>query len=261
MFTNHEHRSADEPTPRGGTLPGMPSRRPDMPSDEALVAEVALYGSMAAVDRAHGWPNGTLDQYARRASRTALRATCKAYARAPHEMRDYAHGYPTDDELVGLMREHRSFAAVARSLGRRPESLRGYLSRRPALDARMREHLPPRLTAAERQLAARASSRDYMRRQRLAEPTTTRARRRLSMAGTKPPGSKPALDADLNDYARVLRADPCSYCDGPCEHIDHIVPVAAGGALDWTNVTASCGFCNRRKRTRALLVFLADPLR
>jgi hypothetical protein len=188
-----------------------------MPPDEALVAEVALHGSMAAVDRAHGWPAGTLDQYMRRPSRTALRATCKAYSRKPHEMRNY----PT-----------------------------------PKPPARPRK--PPRvlLTAEQRVANNRRSGRDYMRRRRLEDPPTVRARRRLSMAGRKPAGKKPALDPDLNDYARVLRADPCSYCGAVCEHLDHIVAVAADGTLTWDNLTAACGPCNRRKRTIPLLLFL-----
>lgn len=188
--------------------------RSDMPSDTELVAEVALHGSVGAVERLHGWPPDTLGQYLRRPSRAALRATCKAHALPPHKMRSY-----------------------------------------PPLTWRVPSTRVP-LTPEQRSASARRSSRDYMRRRRLSDPATVRARRRLGQAGRKPPGSKIALDPDLNAYARILRADPCSYCGAACEHIDHIVSVAAGGALTWDNTTAACGPCNRRKRTTPLLPFL-----
>jgi 5-methylcytosine-specific restriction endonuclease McrA len=81
------------------------------------------------------------------------------------------------------------------------------------------------------------------------------------MAGRKPAGSKPALDPETNDYARMLRADQCAYCGTQSEHIDHIESVADGGALTWENLTAACGSCNQRKRTKALLLFLLSERR
>lgn len=64
------------------------------------------------------------------------------------------------------------------------------------------------------------------------------------------------IDPQMHEYAKVLRADPCAYCGDPSEHIDHIEPVADGGALGWDNLTAACGPCNRRKRTTRLLAYL-----
>lgn len=58
------------------------------------------------------------------------------------------------------------------------------------------------------------------------------------------------------EYADVLRGDPCSYCEAPCEHIDHIVPVAKGGPNDWSNLTAACTACNSQKRTISMLEFM-----
>lgn len=66
-----------------------------------------------------------------------------------------------------------------------------------------------------------------------------------------------AADPALITYVEILRSDPCSYCDGACEHIDHIVPVDAGGILQVENVTASCGRCNVSKNMTPLLVFMA----
>jgi 5-methylcytosine-specific restriction endonuclease McrA len=68
-------------------------------------------------------------------------------------------------------------------------------------------------------------------------------------------------DVGLNQFALmvtdILRADPCSYCGEPLPiHIDHIHPMAHGGASDWSNLTAACERCNKRKSTKPLLRFL-----
>lgn len=62
--------------------------------------------------------------------------------------------------------------------------------------------------------------------------------------------------ADVADFAPILRADPCAYCGAPASVIDHIVPLAGGGAHDVLNLTGACRSCNARKRTRQLLHFL-----
>jgi hypothetical protein len=58
-------------------------------------------------------------------------------------------------------------------------------------------------------------------------------------------------------YVRMLRCDPCAYCDAPSEVIDHVVPVASGGPNDWANYTGACAACNARKSAKPLLIFLA----
>jgi hypothetical protein len=58
-------------------------------------------------------------------------------------------------------------------------------------------------------------------------------------------------------YIDVLLSDPCSYCGGSMDHIDHIEPRYLGGTHDWTNLTASCGSCNPSKGKRKLLVWMA----
>ncbi len=65
-----------------------------------------------------------------------------------------------------------------------------------------------------------------------------------------------AADPELLAYVSILHKDPCAYCGGECEHIDHIVPVDGGGTLTVENVTAACGRCNVRKSTTPLLLFL-----
>ena len=64
------------------------------------------------------------------------------------------------------------------------------------------------------------------------------------------------LDADAMLYAQILSIDPCSYCGGTCEHIDHIEPSAAGGSNHWDNLTAACASCNQRKRDKPMLIFM-----
>lgn len=65
-----------------------------------------------------------------------------------------------------------------------------------------------------------------------------------------------AADPELREYVEILKRDPCSYCDDACEHIDHIVPVDAGGILVVDNLTASCQRCNVRKSAIPLLLSL-----
>lgn len=59
-------------------------------------------------------------------------------------------------------------------------------------------------------------------------------------------------------WARVLLHDPCSYCGGSVEHIDHIHPVSRGGRSDWDNLAPACAACNRRKNAKPLLRFLLE---
>jgi hypothetical protein len=61
---------------------------------------------------------------------------------------------------------------------------------------------------------------------------------------------------EANEYAEILLADPCSYCDGDAIVIDHIVASVEGGENLATNFTASCFSCNSRKRATSLLFFL-----
>jgi hypothetical protein len=63
---------------------------------------------------------------------------------------------------------------------------------------------------------------------------------------------------DARYYEAVLRADPCCYCGAAHEHLDHIVPVAADGEEDWTNLTSACARCNFAKGTASLLLFLIN---
>lgn len=60
------------------------------------------------------------------------------------------------------------------------------------------------------------------------------------------------------EMASVLYRDPCSYCGGPAEALDHIVPRYAGGERTHENLTAACKRCNSSKHVRPLLIALLD---
>jgi len=48
-----------------------------------------------------------------------------------------------------------------------------------------------------------------------------------------------------------LAAHPfCARCGAPATDVDHIIPKAAGGADDWTNLQALCHACHSRKTQR-----------
>lgn len=45
----------------------------------------------------------------------------------------------------------------------------------------------------------------------------------------------------------------CAYClVKPYEHMEHVIPIAKGGAHDPTNVVPSCATCNFRKQTKII---------
>ena len=62
---------------------------------------------------------------------------------------------------------------------------------------------------------------------------------------------------DTEDYAEIVRLDPCSYCGCPADQADHVVPLAADGENHWENLTGACGRCNRSKSDRPLLAWMA----
>lgn len=58
------------------------------------------------------------------------------------------------------------------------------------------------------------------------------------------------------EYIEILRRDPCAYCGGRADAIDHIEPLARGGGNTWENLASACGSCNSKKRDKVLLLFL-----
>lgn len=63
---------------------------------------------------------------------------------------------------------------------------------------------------------------------------------------------KNALKSAVRQYYKGV----CQYCGAKnATHIEHIEPLAKGGADELTNVTLACGWCNIRKQTIKL-----DPM-
>jgi 5-methylcytosine-specific restriction endonuclease McrA len=64
--------------------------------------------------------------------------------------------------------------------------------------------------------------------------------------------------ADLAAYFVEIGAHYCAYCDGPAEHLDHVVPLARGGAHVLGNLLPACADCNLEKSARDPYEFLAE---
>ena len=79
-----------------------------------------------------------------------------------------------------------------------------------------------------------------------------RARKKMKNAARGHRG----VERSARDYAAVLLGDPCSYCGGPADTIDHIEPTVFGGSQGWENLTAACRSCNSRKNANSLLLVL-----
>jgi len=57
--------------------------------------------------------------------------------------------------------------------------------------------------------------------------------------------------------AKILARDShtCAYCGDTATHVDHIIPVAAGGTDHPDNLTAACARCNQLKSDKSIAVF------
>lgn len=183
------------------------------------------------------------------------------------------HSYPADAELLALMKRYGNFVQVADTVGVKRESLRDYLAVRPALRDQMHALRTPELTPEQALENDRRAKREYARRWRAENPDESRRVRREHMNAYGPEyrhkwnhynrlrrRAVATPDELSNAYALVLRGDPCSYCGGPMQHIDHIDPIALGGSGSWDNLTAACADCNHVKGPRRLLDFMLCQL-
>lgn len=91
-------------------------------------------------------------------------------------------------------------------------------------------------------------------------------KRKGDQRATKPRQDQSFL-AKLHERVPYLAGDPCAYCGGAANSIDHIEPFSMRthgrrlAHLDesgnhWMNLTAACQECNSRKRQKSLLGFL-----
>lgn len=110
-----------------------------------------------------------------------------------------------------------------------------------------------RRMAWERSPKARDRSREYQR-ERAAAGLKTKAKWRPR---TPEENERRRLTRRrLNTESAYLLLDPCAYCGGIADTVDHIVPVASGGQHEISNYTAACRSCNSAKKDRSLLTFL-----
>lgn len=66
--------------------------------------------------------------------------------------------------------------------------------------------------------------------------------------------------SDTTDWVAIISGDPCSYCGGPMEHVDHVVARSLGGPDHWTNYAPTCQWCNMSKRVNSVLGFMLKRL-
>jgi hypothetical protein len=59
------------------------------------------------------------------------------------------------------------------------------------------------------------------------------------------------------EYAEIVRHDPCGLCGGPGGTLEHIVAVVGGGDSDWENLAGACLRCNTSKKATPLLLWMA----
>lgn len=64
------------------------------------------------------------------------------------------------------------------------------------------------------------------------------------------------MDEGAKEWATVILNDPCVYCGGEADTIDHIEPIAAGGSGAWDNLAPACRGCNSSKNDSPLLMYL-----
>jgi len=114
---------------------------------------------------------------------------------------------------------------------------------------------------AERERRRRAEKPDEIREQwrRWADRNREHVRaygREYQRNHPRPRNAQTGTSKESAEMAAILRRDPCAYCGGPGEEIDHIQAFSSGGENEWTNFTSACGTCNRRKNAKSLLHFL-----
>lgn len=93
---------------------------------------------------------------------------------------------------------------------------------------------------------------DSTRRRALRPVATAKARRVELSARAAGLGEKARLH-----LLRIWQAQgrPCTYCAGPAETVDHVVPLVRGGTNHEGNLTPACRSCNSRKQDRLVIEF------
>ena len=77
------------------------------------------------------------------------------------------------------------------------------------------------------------------------------AKRKATILGAKGRATPKQIAARVTFYG-----NRCAYCDGPYEHLDHVIPLARGGSNWPANLRPACEHCNTSKRDKPLREFL-----
>lgn len=227
---------------------GMCSRRRlkyDLPPDDEIVALMVKHRNTRAAEKALGLPREILRRYI--ANNPELRERVEGLSDFRATATRYE--YPSDDVLVEMMADAKTYIGVARMLGISRQAFYEYIRGREQLKARLESLNLVNRSEEEKRARVRQKRREW----RKANPASKRWSSHHYGVNGKPHAN------DL-EYMEMLLCDPCSYCGREADTIDHIEPVLSGGSSTWNNLTAACRQCNSRKSTRGLLAFLLASL-
>lgn len=166
------------------------------------------------------------------AGREIMREYGRKYRAANSEKRrEYMRKYNVDNREKEQARKREYQATNAEKISVR---MRAYRAANPEKD-RERSH-KWRTENPEK-------NRESKRMSQAANPEASRAakQRRRASIKTSVAGSPTAKQL------AALMKEPCVYCGAPSEHIDHVIPLARGGAHDIDNLVPACAKCNTSK--------------
>lgn len=173
--------------------------------------------------------------------KNGLHAQCKSCAKA--QVLAYQHAN---------REEHR--ARTRRWRERNPEKNKRALRK-------WAEENPERRRAYLREWKKKNQERVKELNRRWAEANPEKVRANSWVQGARRRGEKPS--EETQEYRVILESDPCAYCGAPMEEKEHIIyrgdwHLSVPGWNEWSNLTASCRWCNRSKGRRSLLTFLLE---
>lgn len=198
----------------------------EFPDDEVLFRLVCRHGNIKAAAEVVGVSRGSLQHH------LSQRPDLRERLRAVSDYSDTANRYelPPDHELIRKMARLRTVSGLARDIEMPLQTLNYHLAQRPTLRKQLRALSIFNASPEEKAERIRA------------------ARRKRS--------KRAALTEDDVSYRRFVLNDPCVYCGATATTIDHVEPIADGGAAGASNMAPACKSCNSRKSSRSLLTFL-----
>lgn len=235
-------------------------RKYTYPEPDVLIESMQRHGSLTAVANEVGINHKALREWLRKPGREELRQALRDVKPEPlsaeekkrRQSASYKRWYAANrerklEQITAYNSTHRE-EAIQRTQQWRAENLEYARERDRRYHAKNRaERNEDRRTArAEDPEPFRALQRaSYARRAEQVKAAVDARRRRLD-----------AMSGDDRTYVDLILADPCGYCGGSSDTVDHIVAVSAGGENCWENFAPACRSCNASKNARPLLEFL-----